>query len=409
MQFYDSGNCGQKQTSKAQTKKGGVRKNMKYGQTSFDTEIRRRTQKKKRRKLFLRFTLFLLLAAVLLRPSVSGRIRQLFRRLPQIGGDSGGQIHLHLSEPDGQHQPQSSEDDVPARPQKQEADSTVPNEELLAIMREAAMHFEKEFEFETAITECSTSDQLFAAVYAAFEEMQRRNPELFWISGVHPSVTLWGDNAELDQTARVDFIFTDAFPGMQPEDMFREMKQEAGRILENAPKTGSDYDKALFIHDYLVEHTAYDLQGSLQDGFQLCHTAYGALVKHSAVCMGYSAAYQYLLRELGVHCMYAGGTVRESAQSALKSKYPQMDGSHVWNCVELDGEYYWVDVTWDDPLDQNGQEIGGPVRHEYCFVDDNKIFESRVLSAEYANLPECKSMKLNDPLMEADRKAAAKE
>lgn len=382
---------------------------MKYGQTSFDTEIRRRTQKKKRRKLFLRFTLFLLLAAVLLRPSVSGRIRQLFRRLPQIGGDSGGQIHLHLSEPDGQHQPQSSEDDVPARPQKQEADSTVPNEELLAIMREAAMHFEKEFEFETAITECSTSDQLFAAVYAAFEEMQRRNPELFWISGVHPSVTLWGDNAELDQTARVDFIFTDAFPGMQPEDMFREMKQEAGRILENAPKTGSDYDKALFIHDYLVEHTAYDLQGSLQDGFQLCHTAYGALVKHSAVCMGYSAAYQYLLRELGVHCMYAGGTVRESAQSALKSKYPQMDGSHVWNCVELDGEYYWVDVTWDDPLDQNGQEIGGPVRHEYCFVDDNKIFESRVLSAEYANLPECKSMKLNDPLMEADRKAAAKE
>ncbi len=405
MQFYDSGNCGQKQTSKAQTKKGGVRQNMKYGQTSFDTEIRRRTQKKKRRKLFLRFTLFLLLAAVLLRPSVSGRIRQLFRRLPQIGGESGGQIHLHLSEPDGQHQPQSSEAEVPVRPQKQEADSTVPNEELLAIMREAAMHFEKEFEFETAITECSTSDQLFAAVYAAFEEMQRRNPELFWISGVHPSVTLWGDNAELDQTARVDFIFTDAFPGMQPEDMFREMKQEAGRILENAPKTGSDYDKALFIHDYLVEHTTYDLQGSRRDGYQLCHTAYGALVKHSAVCMGYAAAYQYLLRELGVHCMYASGTVKESARSSLSL---QSDGGHAWNCVELDGEYYWVDVTWDDPLDQNGQEIGGPVKHEYCFVDDNKIFETRILSEEYADLPVCQSMKLNDQLMEADRKNAGK-
>ena len=401
MQFYDSGNCGQKQTSKAQTKKGGVRQNMKYGQTSFDAEIRRRMQKKKRRKRLVRFALLLVLAAVLLRPSVSGRIRQLLGRLKERSGE----ITMLLLEPDGQHQPQASEDDVPARPQKQEPDSTDPNEELLALMRESALKFEAGFEFETAIIGCSTSDQLFEAVFAVFSEMMRRNPEIFWISGVHPSVTLWGDNAELDQTARVDFIFTDAFPGMQPEEMFREMKQEAARILESAPKTGSDYEKALFVHDYLVEHTAYDLQGSRRDGFQLCHTAYGALVKHSAVCMGYAAAYQYLLRELGVHCMYASGTVKESARSSLSL---QSDGGHAWNCVELDGEYYWVDVTWDDPLDQNGQEIGGPVKHEYCFVDDNKIFETRILSEEYADLPVCQSMKLNDQLMEADRKNAGK-
>lgn len=401
MQFYDSGNCGQKQTSKAQTKKGGVRQNMKYGQTSFDAEIRRRTQKKKRRKRLVRFALLLVLAAVLLRPSVSGRIRQLLGRLKERSGE----ITMLLPEPDGQQPLQESEDDVPARPQKQEPDSTEPNEELLAIMRESALKFEAGFEFETAIIGCSTSDQLFEAVFAVFSEMMRRNPEIFWISGVHPSVTLYGDNAELGQTAKVDFNFRDAFSGMQPEEMFREMKQEAARILESAPKTGSDYEKALFVHDYLVEHTTYDLQGGLQDGFQLCHTAYGALVKHSAVCMGYAAAYQYLLRELGVHCMYASGTVKESARSSLSL---QSDGGHAWNCVELDGEYYWVDVTWDDPLDQNGQEIGGPVKHEYCFVDDNKIFETRILSEEYADLPVCQSMKLNDQLMEADRKNAGK-
>ena len=401
MQFYDSGNCGQKQTSKAQTKKGGVRQNMKYGQTSFDAEIRRRTQKKKRRKRLVRFALFLLLAAVLLRPSVSGRIRQLLGRLKERSGE----ITMLLPEPDGQQPLQESEAEVPVRPQKQEPDSTEPNEELLALMRESALKFEAGFEFETAITGCSTSDQLFEAVFAVFSEMMRRNPEIFWISGVHPSVTLYGENLELGLTARVDFNFRDAFSGMQPEEMFREMKQEAARILESAPKTGSDYEKALFVHDYLVEHTTYDLQGSRRDGYQLCHTAYGALVGHSAVCMGYSAAYQYLLRELGVHCMYASGTVKESARSSLSL---QSDGGHAWNCVELDGEYYWVDVTWDDPLDQNGREIGVPVKHEYCFVDDNKIFETRILSEEYADLPVCQSMKLNDQLMEADRKNAGK-
>lgn len=362
---------------------------MKQGQSFTDAESRR---KKKRRKRFVRFLLLSVLTAVLLQPSVSGRIRQLLGRLKENGG-----MQLYQAE-----QPDAPEPAVTNPRPKPETDAAEPNEALLAIMREAALRFEESFEFETAITGCSTSEQLFEAVYAAFSEMMRRDPEIFWISGVHPSVTLWGDNAELDQTAKADFIFTDAFPGMQPEEMFREMKQEAARILETAPKTGSDYDKALFVHDYLVEHTCYDLQGSMQDGFQLCHTAYGALVNHSAVCMGYAAAYQYLLRELGVHCMLAGGT----AQSSLKENFPQLDDSHVWNCVELDGEYYWVDVTWDDPLDQNGQEIGGPVRHEYCFVDDNKIFEERTLSEEYADLPECTDMTLNDQLMEADRKAA---
>ena len=403
MQYSACGSCRQDQISAVQTEKGGVMRNMKYGQTSFDAEIRRRTQKKKRRKRLVRFALLLVPAAVLLRPSVSGRIRQLLGRLKE----NGGEITMLRSEPDRQQPLQESEAEVPVRPQKQESDSTEPNEELLAVMRESALQFEAGFDFETAITGCSTSDQLFEAVYAAFGEMMRRNPELFWISGVHPSVTLWGDNAELSENARVDFIISDAFSGRQPEEMYREMKQEAARILDAAPKTGSDYEKALFVHDYLVEHTVYDLEGYLHDD-RLIYTAYGALVNHAAVCNGYAAAYQYLLRELGVNCMFASGTVRESARSELAKKYIGGDGGHSWNCVELDGKYYWVDVTWDDPLDQNGQEIGGPVKREYCFVEDNKIFETRILSEEYADLPVCQSMKLNDQLMEADRKNAGK-
>ena len=353
------------------------------------TEELRKKRRKKWRRRIRRIVLLVLLIAVLRKPAVSGRLRQLLRRLPEI-----------IAKQDSQALPAGTESDMPERPQRTEKAEI--NEELLAIMRDAVLDFEDSFTFRTNITDSKTSDELFETVYAAYDEMRHRNPELFWISGMQPFVTLIGENKELAETAQVNLIYLDAFPDMKPKKMYREMQDAAKQILDAAPKTGSDYDKALFVHDYLVAHTSYDLQGSLQDSFQLCHTAYGALVNHSAVCMGYTAAYQYLLRELGVYCRSASGMVKDSARSSLAKEYPQLDGSHAWNCVELDGEYYWVDVTWDDPLDQNGQDLGGPVRHDFCFVDDAKIFESRTLDDECTDLPVCSSMKLNEQLMKAD-------
>ena len=51
----------------------------------------------------------------------------------------------------------------------------------------------------------------------------------------------------------------------------------------------------------------------------------------------------------------------------------------------------------------NGNDCGGPVAHSYCFVDDDKIFETRRLGDGYDDLDPCRSMKLNDQLLQADQ------
>lgn len=69
------------------------------------------------------------------------------------------------------------------------------------------------------------------------------------------------------------------------------------------------------------------------------------LVNHIGVCNGYALAYKYLLNEVGINCYMV------TSESM----------NHAWNLVELDGSYYHVDVTWDDPA----WDLTGRVSHKY--------------------------------------------
>lgn len=117
-------------------------------------------------------------------------------------------------------------------------------------------------------------------------------------------------------------------------------------ILNQVDPGWSDVEKALFLHDTIVATTSYDLTYSNYD-------AYDVLVSHEAVCQGYALAYMDLMREAGVDCYYL-------ASDEL---------NHAWNMVEIDGSYYHVDATWDDPTpDQLGY-----VRHKNFLCTDEEI------------------------------------
>ena len=92
----------------------------------------------------------------------------------------------------------------------------------------------------------------------------------------------------------------------------------------------TDAEKAKYAHDYLTCFVRYDLTAAYNQ------TAYSALVDNASVCAGYSHAFQYLMQQVGIPCAYVLGYVP--------------GGYHAWNVVKLDGEYYAMDVTWDDPL-----------------------------------------------------------
>ncbi|MEN6350003.1 MAG: transglutaminase domain-containing protein [Syntrophomonas sp.] len=121
--------------------------------------------------------------------------------------------------------------------------------------------------------------------------------------------------------------------------MQNELTQKVTEILGETVQSGNtSLEKEMGIHDYLISHTRYDSEnydnGTIPD---LDYTAYGILVNGTGVCDGYAKSMQLLLTEAGIECMRISGTVSGG-------------GLHAWNLVNLDGEWYHVDATWDDPV-----------------------------------------------------------
>ncbi len=118
-----------------------------------------------------------------------------------------------------------------------------------------------------------------------------------------------------------------------------------------------DWEKELVIHDYIVENCTYDQDAESSGDYTSANTAYGCLVEGSAVCEGYAEAANLLFRVAGLTSYYVEGA-GESAD-------------HAWNCVQIDGEYYWVDVTWDDPVPAEGEEE--TLKHTYFNLTDSEL------------------------------------
>ncbi|NFV47316.1 transglutaminase [Clostridium botulinum] len=168
-------------------------------------------------------------------------------------------------------------------------------------------------------------------------------------------------------------------------DEVRNQKQateaEVKRIIKEVIKDNmTPVQKELALHDYVVKHADYNMEGlnkrpaDLED-----HSAYGVLVLGKGVCESYSKAMHLLLNEAGIECKYATGY--------KKNRDGRQGGGHAWNIVKLDNEWYNLDATWDDPVsDRVGRSdkdvVVSPVIHTYFNVTDD-IFNKDHIRGEY--------------------------
>ena len=115
----------------------------------------------------------------------------------------------------------------------------------------------------------------------------------------------------------------------------------------------TDLEKVFYVHEWLVQNIAYDRE-HLSDGVQDDHNLRGALLEGTAVCDGYAKTYALTLRKLGITGVL------------VTSK----DIGHAWNMVELDGNWYQVDCTWDDPVDGSDQLGYCMHKHLLCTTEE---------------------------------------
>ena len=141
--------------------------------------------------------------------------------------------------------------------------------------------------------------------------------------------------------------------------------ETAETILAGMP-TGSDYEKELYLHDALIKKVTYTYS-KLEE-----QNGYTTLVEGKGVCAGYAFALQYLLMRAGIQSYYVVGYAGEN---------------HAWNLAKIDGEWYYVDATWDDPLTGSGSDSAYSPFHTYFNLSAEMMAEDHTLSGQPYNVP----------------------
>lgn len=120
-------------------------------------------------------------------------------------------------------------------------------------------------------------------------------------------------------------------------------------VSEIAPEGMSLQDKALAIHDWIVNNTKYD------ETFK-SNSAYSTFYNKTGTCDGYASLGQKMFTLAGIQSTIAEGTADNVA--------------HAWNMVYMDSKWRHVDITWDDPIDSRGNDI---LAHDWYGLSDSEL------------------------------------
>lgn len=150
-----------------------------------------------------------------------------------------------------------------------------------------------------------------------------------------------------------------------------ELEQSAETALLDAPVT-DDYEKALYIHDYIINACEYNVG----EDYKYSSTAYGCLVEGMANCEGYAKAFGYLAERMGLVSVLVTGKTDKGE-------------NHAWNQVKINGEWYNLDVTWDD------MDIPQEARKVYFLCNDETFSRTHISENTYFKPFECTATKDN--------------
>ena len=144
-------------------------------------------------------------------------------------------------------------------------------------------------------------------------------------------------------------------------DLLEAMRDEIAKQLQGY----SDYEKIHEVHNWMIENIEYDVDLEADEPYSIS----GALTEGKAVCEGYASGFKYIMDELGIPCVLVSGTGTNSNGQTE---------SHAWNYVKLYGNWYAVDVTWDDPVIIGNGYVSSDVKYRNFLKGTNTFFSTHV-------------------------------
>lgn len=211
------------------------------------------------------------------------------------------------------------------------------------------------------------AEQLEHSFQAAVNALALDFPQLYFIDvsnislvitekqymGARPVYTVKIENA------KGKLFYADGIRSKDELDMIRN-KVEALRekIIKNARRYPTQYEQIKYVHDYIVDNVYYDDNITDSSKYNLGFT----LLRGRAVCEGYAKSFKYILDGMQIPTITTVGIGINSVGSRER---------HAWNQVYLDGYWYGVDTTWDDPIVTSNSILTRRDTHKYFLVGEN--------------------------------------
>ncbi len=159
-----------------------------------------------------------------------------------------------------------------------------------------------------------------------------------------------------DITVQIEYFY-------QKEQM-EKINQKVDELYDELITKDMDTEtKIRTIHDYIINHTKYDIERN-NDGTSKYHSyiAYGPLFEGYATCNGYTDAMALFLTKMNIPNFKVAMTPDENTKEG-----------HVWNALYLNGKWLHLDLTWDDPVSKDGTDY---LQHKYFLVTTSQMKEA---------------------------------
>ena len=230
--------------------------------------------------------------------------------------------------------------------------------------------------FSATLSKENGSDILKKDYQSAIEALLYDNPDIFYLNVTNmylnietiTKITGVKYNVFINNKEKTSYLANGFYDKEDIDIAQTKINEEKNKILELV-NGKSDYEKLKIIHDYLVDNIEYDTT-LLGDNI---YNIYGALVNKKCVCEGYAKTYQYLLNEIGIENVIVIGTGTNSRNETE---------NHAWNYVKLNGLWYAVDVTWDDPVIVGGGKLSAKEKYTY-FLKGSEFFNKNHVPSGY--------------------------
>ena len=167
---------------------------------------------------------------------------------------------------------------------------------------------------------------------------------------VHPYNSFKTLRTEVESTGKITLEIDKVYD----EEMIILLNYKVDEIIKKTiTDTDTDEAKIKKIHDYIINHASYDKDRSDKKIVNYkSDNAYGVLIENYGLCGGYTDAMMLFLEDFNIP------NIKISTEN------------HIWNYVKLNNKWLHIDLTWDDPVTEDGSNV---LDDSYFLISDNDL------------------------------------